>query len=191
MVTCACGYQFLPDAMAAHVRSCEACKTVVTKEVEVVREVHTGVDKEAYEAALRRANELEAALSAAHAEAAAAEAAAQKAAEEAAAAEAAKRKAAEEAAARAKAEAAAKRKAAEEAAAKAEAEAKAKAEATARAAAEAAARASQVEGDRYADMYAAATELIPCELCGRKFFPDRLAVHLRVCRRKYDKRMNG
>ena len=27
-------------------------------------------------------------------------------------------------------------------------------------------------------------ELVPCERCGRKFLPDRLAVHSKVCKGK-------
>ena len=44
-------------------------------------------------------------------------------------------------------------------------------------------RKSLGEGDAAAA--AGANGFVPCELCGRKFFPDRLPVHLRVCRKAH------
>ena len=41
------------------------------------------------------------------------------------------------------------------------------------------------------DSAPAPSSFVPCQFCGRTFFPDRLAPHLRVCKKKQELRPNG
>lgn len=192
-----CGLKFLPDRLPVHIRSCDACKDIIRRKKKEGEEAalakKRAEDEERAraeaEAARRKAEEDARARALAEAEEAARREAEAAAAAAAAAAEDAKRRAEEDAAARARAakqaedEARARAQAAEAARRRAEEEARRRALAEA----EEAARRQAEEEERQRrerELNDNPHGFVPCEWCGRTFFPDRLPVHMRVCKKK-------
>ncbi|CAE8626785.1 unnamed protein product [Polarella glacialis] len=181
-----CGLPFLPDRLAVHLRNCPECKAAAAAQLAARRTTEA-------EAARRRRAEEEERSRKATEEAAELMEEARRAAEEAAARRAEQehskkqqeqqqqqqqqqqlqqqeeRAAAEEAVLRKAKDAERARRAAEEAA---------------RRAAEARALAEQQAEQVKAGADDGHSEFMPCDYCGRTFFPDRLQVHLRSCQKK-------